>query len=172
MGLHTPEGKHITEKSRRAHEYVEAVHKRARTDTLEKLVRVLNECLDDVIANSNKFVYTRAGIALGHGSKVPHADLQWVWDTTTKLIIGKIKPTNPLEEVAQLKGIGSVFQWIVASRPEFWMVKFTPTGRISILNQKEVNVAEYWIGDPTRFKKVVGHATAQDLVNKFNSARA
>lgn len=171
MGLHSLDGKLISEKSRRAHEYVEVFHKRAPEVTAKKVRRIINECLDDVISNAGKFVYTRSGIALGHGSKVPHADLLYVWDKITSFIIGKPRPTNPLEEVAMLKGIGAMFQWVVAGRPEFWMVKFTDTGKISILDQKEVKIAEYWIADAKNFKRVMGHHTAQDLVNKFNSAR-
>lgn len=170
-GLHNIDGKHIDQKSRFEHEYVQKVYKSAPLVTFSKIVRIINACLDDVIANSNKFVYTRSGIALGNGSRVPHADLTYVWEKLTKFIVGQPPKPGTIQEVALLKGMGAMFQWVVSARPEFWLVKFTPSGKISMLDGREVNIAEYWIGDPARYRKVMKMHTAQDLVNKFNSAR-
>ena len=138
------------------------------------MLGILHAALDDTILRHNgKFVYTRSGIELGNGSKIPHADLTYVWEKICLAVTGQpsvVKGT--MQEEMLLKGVGAFFQWVVSQRNEFWIVKFSATGKISSISGKEVYLAEYWVDDG-RFQKMLGiNSTMADLKNKFSAIHA
>jgi hypothetical protein len=148
---HCIDNKKFTPETRAKHECVAGLRSKLPPKSFEKLERIIDESIDQVVEAKEGgklgLVYTKTGFMLGHQSSAPHADIEYVWNKISTTLIGK--KTNVVwtdqESRLVLKTIGALVMYRMSLRDEDWLVNFEETNRMDIVTGTEIKIAEYWI---------------------------
>lgn len=135
-------------------------------DVLKKAKRIYKAEFDEMVeivdkeinslrpSTSSNLTWTKAGAMFGYGQKV--AAIDKIWDHAINLW----GPTK-----IPLLFVGSLLMWRIAVRDETWLTVATEKGEVDPDTGKEITERSYWINEDFVYKP---HATAQDLMAKFN----
>lgn len=130
----------ITPKSVEKFDLIKAFKRRAPATTFARVIKTVDEALDALVEQgSAKFVWTKMGALLGHGSNRPKCNVDHLWEKV-------IEAVGDGKECLML--VGSLLRWRISIRDENWVLVVQQTDEYDYEGDKWITVSTYWIPTP------------------------
>lgn len=140
-------------------QYIEALKKKLHPAKYSRIVKTAEEAVDSIVTHGRgKLIWTKAGALFGHGSMQPKKRVDHLWD-------GVVEAVGDGKEC--LIAVGCLLRWVIAQRPETWLLWVEETDDIDPDTGNKIKVSQYWIDHsfapekPRTFKSSVDALKAQ-----------
>lgn len=143
--------------------FVDALKRKLPSVTFNKLIKTVDEALEDAVTNKKSLVWVSAGSLFGYKSKRPMCDVDHLW-TKIISIVGVGAECR--------KAVGGMLRWRVAERGEtYWLLYVQDRETYDPITGELITISEYWINEefiPPQ-KPIKKKTTLQELASKFSS---
>jgi len=142
-------------------EYTNALKRKIHVKSFNRILKTIDDGLDELLKNNNKLIWASNRSLLGHSSTLPKKHIDHLW-------------YNVIDSVGEckncLKTVGSLLRYRISVRKETWLLYKRKSDEIDKETNKPISVSEYWINN--NFFKTRGNDGSgyniNDLVKKFN----
>jgi len=110
--------------------------------TWERVVKTVEEAVENAASDKSKLVWTRAGALFGYKSPEPTKNVNHLWDNVIAIMgDGKLC----------LMTVGTLLRWVISKRDETWLAFSSEIEEVDEDTGKKIRVSQYWIDDSYTF---------------------
>lgn len=146
------------------YEVLEAVKRKCAKSTFDRMVKTVDDAIEDAVQAGGKLIWTKSAALFGHGSTQPKKHVDHLWEHIIKSVG---------EDKHALMAVGGMLRWRISERKENWLVyrREDPTGKIDPDTGHVITISEYWINPTYQYKAatVLRRPGLSDLASKWGA---
>lgn len=119
-----------------------SLRKKLHGATWDRIVKTVEEAVENAAKDRSKLVWTKAGALFGHNSPEPVKHVNHLWDNVISIMgDGKLC----------LMSVGTLLRWVIAKRDETWLAFSSEIEEVDEDTGRKIRVSQYWIDDGYTF---------------------